>query len=384
MSRKLSLITPLYNTPLNYLEEIKQQILPYNEKIEWVLVIDSPFNKELVEYVDELKRKYEFIKVHSNIKNLGIYKSYVAGYELASGDYCGILDHDDHLDLDAVVAYLEAENDFDLLYTNEYKFDDQNKFDFFDKPQLDILSTVFYFYTHHITLMRTQIVKRIVKEYSSEKYSSIFDICLMLDYLREFKKSEINVVHIDSYSYGWRVHQDSTALNIDQKPAAHIERIMKVEEFFKEFDETPIVSIDKDIQYLVCSEFFSGYDLYKTPFTSNLEEVKRWFDSLADGQNVSWIGSQPESLDLIVEILRISRRVPFKYLLEYTNAPILIIPRSSYIYLQSEPSYQRHLPNVPFIMNRDLNFVAVNNLKGLLFNAKPDVTKDQVNIIVIK
>jgi glycosyltransferase involved in cell wall biosynthesis len=380
----LSLITPLYNTPINYLEELKEQLTPYSEQIEWVLVNDSPFNQGLVSYVEKLKTDHKFIKVHTNKKNLGIYESYVAGYELASGDYCGILDHDDHMDLKAVLAYLEKEDDYDLLYSNEYKFDERHKFDYFDKPELDILSTAFYFYSHHITLMKTAIVKRVIKERSLGKYSSIFDICLMLDYINEFRNSDIKVVHIDSFSYGWRVHQNSTALNIDQKPTAHMERIIKTEEFFKSFGETPIVSIDQSIQYLVCSEFFSGHDLYNIPLTNNREVIEKWFDSLSNDKNVSWFGNQPDSYEQIHdEILNIARRIPFKYLREYTTLPTIIVPRSCYKHFESDPSFQKHLPNAPFILKRDLNFT-MKNLNGLIVKPNSNLNENEVNIIVIK
>ncbi|SEL34246.1 Glycosyltransferase involved in cell wall bisynthesis [Paenibacillus sp. cl141a] len=383
MRKILSLITPLYNTPINYLEELKEQLIPYSEQTEWVLVNDSPFNEELVGYVEKLKIDQKFIKVHTNKKNLGIYKSYVAGYELASGVYCGILDHDDHMDLRAVLACLEKEDDYDLLYSNEYKFDEQRKFDFFDKPELDILSAAFYFYSHHITLMKTAIVKRVIKERSLGKYSSIFDICLMLDYINEFRNSEMKVAHIDSFSYGWRVHQNSTALNIDQKPTAHMERIKKTEEFFKSFGETPIVSIDQSIQYLVCSEFFSGHDLYNIPLTNNREGIERWFGSLSNDKNVSWFGNQPVAFERIIEVLNIIHRLPFKYLEEYTTLPTIIVPKCCYKHLESDPSYQKHLSNVPFILKRDLNF-AMKNLNGLIVKTNPDINESQVNIIVIK
>ncbi|MBY0220374.1 glycosyltransferase [Paenibacillus illinoisensis] len=383
MTKLLSLITPLYNTPINYLEQIKEQLMLYSDRIEWVLVNDSPFNQKLINYVERLK-DHEFIKVHTNKKNLGIYKSYVAGYEIASGDYCGILDHDDHIDLKEVLVYLDRSSDYDLLYTNEYKFDDEKKFDYYHKPELDLLSTAFYFYTHHITLMRTEIVRRVIKERQLGKYSSIFDICLMLDYIHEFRGSEIKVAHIDWFSYGWRVHQNSTAMSIDQKPAAHMERIIKIEEFFKEFGETPIVSIDKDIQYLVCSEFFSGNDLYKIPpLTENKEIIKRWFESLSNNKKISWLGSQPITFEQMSEILDVARRLPFKYLREYTTLPIFIVDKNCYKHFESDPSYQKHLPNVPFILQRDINS-EIKMLNGMMINPNEDKNILKANLIFIK
>lgn len=387
--KKISLITPLYNTSKIYLEHILQQIMLYKEDIEWILVNDSPLNSSLSDYINELDCNYEFITVYSNKRNMGIYKSYVAGLEKASGQFCGILDHDDELDLFDILNFIKKNTEFDILFTNEYKFNDNHqKFDYYSKPDFDFLSIVFYFYTHHITLFRTSIVKKILREHDTNKYSSIFDVCLMLNYLLEYRnKKNLKFVLLDSYSYGWRVHQNSTSLNINQKPVAYIERIMKIEEFFEEFEETALVSIDNHIHYLVNARFFSGYDLFGIPITSDKTDIQNWVSSLQYNNKIELKGELSEGYEEVFDILKTVQRVPFRYIDEYINEPIFIIAKSDHYVIESDENYKRHLNNVPFIIKRKLAFINDNKIKGLLIKQNDSKTLREnslINIIVLK
>ena len=180
--KKLSIITPLYNTPRVYLTDVLNSVKEYTDQVELVLVNDSPNNIRLKAYLNNLDGSH--IKVIHNPKNLGIFGAYYNGFLSASGEYCCILDHDDIFDPVHVLEAIDKRPD--IIYTDEYKFegrtyDKQMHKIYFQKPDFDILSTVFYLYTHHVTVLRTKIVRQQLIRYTTPgKYTSIFDIHYLL------------------------------------------------------------------------------------------------------------------------------------------------------------------------------------------------------------
>ena len=116
---KVSVLIPIYNTPIEVLSEAIKSILnqTYND-FELIILNDSPANKELRNFV--LSFKDSRIVYAENAKNMGISYSRNKLIDLSRGEYLATMDHDDvslPQRLEKQVAFLDAHPDVGLLAT---------------------------------------------------------------------------------------------------------------------------------------------------------------------------------------------------------------------------------------------------------------------------
>ncbi len=91
---RVSVLTPLYNTNPVHLREMIESILSQTfTDFEFVILSDSPDNKEIDKIVKSYKDKR--IKYFKNKKNMGITPSRNKLLQMACGEYVAIFDHDD-------------------------------------------------------------------------------------------------------------------------------------------------------------------------------------------------------------------------------------------------------------------------------------------------
>lgn len=377
--KKLSVITPLYNTKIEFLQDLENCLRPYQEEIEWILVNDSPDNSELRKNLEYLKVSGKVIV--TNDRNRGIFYAYYQGYMKATSPYCCILDHDDIFNPKNVLDKLDG--DWDLVYTDEYKFDQKGNREVYHKPDFDMLSSVFYFYTHHVTVMRTNIIQNaICKKGVSGDYTSIFDIHLMLEYMACFVEKDMKVLHIKSADYGWRIHDESTAKNLNQKLAGYFEREQKVEEFLKEQGETPLLNIHKAIGYLIEGCFLSAYDKYKIPLKFN--EFKN-FIHLESENSVFYKKNQKENfLEEDKYFFNVILRTPFCYL-EKMKAEYYFFPIRNLCEKIGKTNYVHHIKDVPFIKSEQLEYFKEGYDMGIWIKRNTEnIEKGKVICIMMK
>lgn len=130
-SPTISILTPVYNTPLNFFKEMIDSVCDQTYQ-NWELCIAnaSPNNQDLATILEKLQKNEERIKVIDVPENLGIAQNTNAALEIASGEYIGLLDHDDLLASNAlyeIVRELNKEKQIDVLYTDEDKIDSESK-----------------------------------------------------------------------------------------------------------------------------------------------------------------------------------------------------------------------------------------------------------------
>ena len=120
---KISVIVPTYNTPMKFLREMIES-LQNQTYANWELCIGdgSEGNQELEEALRLYQEKDSRIKYKILPKNLGISGNTNGALELATGEYVGLLDHDDALAVNALYEVVKAlqETDYDVLYTDEF------------------------------------------------------------------------------------------------------------------------------------------------------------------------------------------------------------------------------------------------------------------------
>lgn len=219
----ISIVTPCYRTSPFYLHRLLVSLWPVREEVEWIIVNDCPLDRRPVEFFGKHSKSFQKMKIIEHHDNKGIACSYADGFMAATHEYTAILDHDDEVDLYPLlhlVRSLSYKPHF--IYTNERKFSEDYREDFY-KPDFDIISAFHYFFMHHITLFRTEDCKSILNEKSSLKVRDTFDIWLTWSLLLKYKNQRILTEHLKSTLYGWRMHEQSTALSLDAKADCRIQ-----------------------------------------------------------------------------------------------------------------------------------------------------------------
>ena len=93
---RVSVLTPIYNTNPQHLREMVESILNQTfTDFEFLILNDSPDNKEIEKIVLEYAKHDKRIKYSKNDKNMGITPSRNKLLKMAAGEYLAIFDHDD-------------------------------------------------------------------------------------------------------------------------------------------------------------------------------------------------------------------------------------------------------------------------------------------------
>jgi glycosyltransferase involved in cell wall biosynthesis len=311
----VSIITPLYKTSIYYLERLATSLWASRDSIEWVIVNDSPGSAHVEAFVTRMKSCFPHIQCVNHDTNKGIFAAYSSGVMASTSPYIAILDHDDEVDLTPIIDHLNKNGDrYDLVFTDETRFG-QGVNAHFAKPNFDPLSAMHYFYMHHITLFRTSICKNLI-------YRSCFDIWLAFGYVRHYASAPITSKYVPYSSYGWRVHDDSTAKNLGQKPIADGERIEIAGQLYRQHDSHARIVLDDDARYVVryvypvssASErkqfaalLCSRFDVF-TPRMAPLTE-----NQLSHGDDV---------------LIKTLAKVPLAYLADLVDGKCAVIPRN--------------------------------------------------------
>ena len=214
---KISVVVPAYETPEKFLCQMIDSLLEQTyENWELCIVDASPGNASMEYVLREYANRDSRIQWRKLEKNLGIAENTNAAFAMASGDFVGLLDHDDLLAPNAlyeIAAALEKEPDIDVLYTDEDKVrgDSLEHFQPYLKPDfnLDILRSNNYI-CHFFVAKRT-----LVEQVGG--FLAAFDGAQDHDFIFRCVEQAEHIHHIPEILYHWRTHQSSTADNPDSK-----------------------------------------------------------------------------------------------------------------------------------------------------------------------
>lgn len=182
--------------------------------------------------------------IHLNA-NGGISENCNKGLKLATGDYVGVLDHDDLLTPDALYYMSKA------LVTNEYRakliYSDEDKTDakgksFFEpnrKPDLNLDMILTNNYICHLALLERNLFQEL--RFRPE-YDGAQDYDLFLRAIRSMDDPEAETLHVPKILYHWRCHSNSTAGNTDAKEYAYEAGRRAVDDYCKSMRWAVIVS----------------------------------------------------------------------------------------------------------------------------------------------
>lgn len=212
-----SLVTPVYDTPADVLQETIQSVLDQTfTDWEWLLVDDcspSAATRAVLEQITDPR-----IKVQYRSENGGIVAASNDAVDAATAPYLALLDHDDLLTPDALAemaAALEANPEADYLYSDEDKVDANGRiFGAFIKPDWSPERFRHQMYTCHFSVLSTALVREVGGFRPGYDGSQDHDLVL-----RVTEKAR-QIVHLPTILYHWRIIPGSAAGDPEAKPYA--------------------------------------------------------------------------------------------------------------------------------------------------------------------
>ena len=213
----ISVIVPLYNTPLDYLQEMIDSVLNQSYSNIQLCLADGSSKEDVEIFVRQRYGKNRKVLYKRLKDNKGISENTNAAYQMATGDFIMLCDHDDIVMPNAcyeMVKVINQEQDVDIVYTDEDKvaMDGIYYFGPHYKPDFNLAFLRDNNYICHIFLVRKSLADKLdgpeLKEYDG---AQDFDFIL-----RCAEKAE-KICHIPKVLYHWRCHPLSTAMNPQSK-----------------------------------------------------------------------------------------------------------------------------------------------------------------------
>ena len=216
-----SIVTPVYEPPVDVLADTIASVLAQDhEDWEWILVDDCSPTEAVRELIREHAARDPRIRLVERTTNGHIVAASNDGIEAARGEFIVLLDHDDLLTPDALstnARRIERHDDVDYLYSDEDKIDDTGRlYDEFRKPDWSPERLRGQMYTSHLSVMRTEVVRRVGGFREGYDGSQDHDLALRVGEVAR------RVVHIPEVLYHWRAVQGSASADINAKPYATI------------------------------------------------------------------------------------------------------------------------------------------------------------------
>lgn len=265
---KISILVPTFETPETFLRQMLKSVM--NQSYDnWELCIadgsDSDHVKRVVMETVGFFAGYagaDRIRYRKLEKNKGIAENTNAALYMASGDYIGLLDHDDLLSPDALFQMVRQLNDgaasgiaVKAAYSDEDKVNEDltHYFDYHKKPgfNLDLLRSNNYIC--HFFLVKTEIAREVGGFQS--KYNGAQDYDFILRCVEQIAGGRRGtgwmreIVHVPRVLYHWRSHRESTAENPESKMYAYEAGRMAVEDHLKRLGIDAVVMHTKHLGF---------------------------------------------------------------------------------------------------------------------------------------
>ncbi|MDB5311349.1 MAG: glycosyl transferase family 2 [Gemmataceae bacterium] len=217
---KISVVVPVYNPPAGFLEamiaSVREQTYP-----DWELCLadgasPAPHVRPILEAAAAGDPR---IKVAVLPANGGIVGNSTAAAALATGDFVGLLDHDDTLApfaLHEIVSALSDHPDADFLYSDEDKLDTHGaRVEPNFKPDWSPETLRSRNYICHFTVLARDLFHRV------GGFRPGFDGAQDYDLVLRAGEHARQIVHVPRVLYHWRMHAQSTAANKGSKNYAY-------------------------------------------------------------------------------------------------------------------------------------------------------------------
>ena len=219
----ISILTPLYNTPQNFLTEFLDSVENQTAH-NWQLCL-ADASDDAHTYVGELVQKHVAANPrirYVKIENKGIAANTNAAARLAQGEYLALADHDDILAPHAIYCMGKElqKTGADFAYSDEALFRKSPKTAHVAhfKPDYAPEYLMACNYICHLAVFRKSLFEAIGGERPECDGAQDHDLFLRLIDAMQAKDANAAPLHIPQVLYYWRVHAASTSGGTEAKP----------------------------------------------------------------------------------------------------------------------------------------------------------------------
>lgn len=292
-SPKISIIVPVYKTPEKFLRQMIDSVINQSY-VNWELCIADGSADPSASYISDIVSKYQ--QNYSNIQytllseNLGISGNTNAALTLATGDYIGLLDHDDLLTPDAlfeIVNIINKNPAVDVIYSDEDKVDIslKNFYSPYFKPDfnLDLLRSSNYI--THFFVVKKELADKI-GGFSSECNGS-----QDYDFILKSCEQAKSIYHIPKVLYHWRIHPSSVAGDPESKSYAYDAAVRALQNHLKRCHESGLVRKDALFGYYRIRYQLEGYPKVSIFLKDCSPDLKEQIQRKTDYSNYTFVDS---------------------------------------------------------------------------------------------
>lgn len=251
----VSILVPTYETKPMFLIQLLDSIIAQTYS-EWELCLADASSTDAVEKVvvrykralsEEQSNRIKYMKL---MENGGISENTNKAYEMATGEYVGLLDHDDVLAPNALYEIISAINSIvpkmrtkAMLYSDEDKIDENGENHFYPHFKLDF--NLEYLRTNnyicHFLVVSDELARNV------GGWRKEFDGAQDYDFILRCSEQAKSIIHVPKILYHWRVSNTSTAGDKYTKLYAYEAGKKAIEEHLKRCGESGSVSILKEL-----------------------------------------------------------------------------------------------------------------------------------------
>jgi GT2 family glycosyltransferase len=277
----ISVITPVFDTPVQRLNDAVESVLAQAyENWELLLIDDGSSAADLLDALPNLAARDRRIVLGKVGKHAGISAASNQGLTRARGEWVTFLDHDDVLEPDAlfqITNLLQIHRDAEMIYSDEDKLAEDGFEAPLFKPDWSPDFFLSYNYVGHLAAVRRDTVQK-VGEFRSE-----FDSAQDYDLFFRVAEQTNRIHHIPRVLYHWRRSADSSAISVRQKPGQLDATRRVIEDHLKRRGERAHVAVDwRTHAFCVRRELLEARKIsIIIPSCHDSESLKRCIESLA-------------------------------------------------------------------------------------------------------
>lgn len=216
---RVSIVVPLYNTPANFLCQMIQSVMCQTYS-GWELCLADASDhggEEIEAVVKQYQQQAGGRILYKKLSgNEGISENTNAALTMATGDYIGLMDHDDILHPSALYWVVQEIERYraDFIYTDELSFEGKTSRvqSVHLKMDYSMESLLSNNYICHFAVFRKKLLERTGNFQKEMDGAQDYDLFLRLT--QEAEK----IRHIPRVLYYWRLHQASSASGVSAKP----------------------------------------------------------------------------------------------------------------------------------------------------------------------
>lgn len=371
---KFSIVVPLYNTKLSWLKDMINSVLEQTYgNVELCLADGSDADHSYVgDYCEDMAQRDCRIVYKKLAKNKGISENTNACLDLVTGDYIGLLDHDDVLCKSALYEVMKAicEDGADFIYTDEEVVSEDLKKHICPhfKPDFAIDNLRANNYICHFTVFKRELLEKSGKFRSECDGSQDHDIILRLT------KVANKIVHIPKILYQWRACEGSVAETASAKPYTTLAGMRAVTDSLQTYG----LKAEVDRSKLCPTIYVIKYELKSTSLISIIIKNKNGFKTLKRCIDSILQISTYKNYEIIVVDENSNSKKVLKYYEEICKNEKIKVVRSESSSLSEFGAYNRganaangqHL----IFLNKNINIGSPDWMEEMLmYNQRDDV-----------